>query len=65
MLVLRADIALPSSREPRCHAVAALSAAHSDRKPATHSEDDRKVAAFTSEQVAAFPPERVAALLSE
>lgn len=35
-------------------AVGALRVAHSDGKPATHSDDGRKVAAFTSEQAAAL-----------
>jgi hypothetical protein len=46
-------------------AVGALRVAHSGGKPATHSDDGRKVAAFTSEQVAAFASERVAAFTSE
>jgi hypothetical protein len=46
-------------------AVGALRVAHSDGKPATHSDDGRKVAAFTSEQAAAFASERVAAFTPE
>jgi hypothetical protein len=46
-------------------ALGALLVAHSEGKPATHSDRGRKVAAFTSEQVAAFASERVAAFTPE